>query len=272
VLAAPQAPARRSRTRQPRPYGPGPEGPGCGPRDPRAHIGHRPTRHLQEAPGPQARADDRRHGTGGAGRPGHGTPSGAHHVVGGPRRHPCGGITARSLPKAVRTQQSCARVSTDHHRNRNAPGHRGRLGPHRLCDGATPVPSRPSEPRPEGTGETQIVQAPAREALELIGPPRDSTPSVSTAPEPAAPTLSAAAPTPAVPPPAPPPRKKHRGSPPQRYGPPPESRPHVDIPPLPKDLPTRPPKNSDVCALGHKYGGWGRDTPQAAICKDVYGR
>ncbi|MDX2807981.1 hypothetical protein PV406_27155, partial [Streptomyces scabiei] len=33
-----------------------------------------------------------------------------------------------------------------------------------------------------------------------------------------------------------------------------------------------PPGNSDVCALGHKYGGWGKDTPQAAICRDVYGR
>ncbi|MDX2998500.1 hypothetical protein PV460_37245, partial [Streptomyces scabiei] len=36
---------------------------------------------------------------------------------------------------------------------------------------ASPVPSLPSEPRPDGTGGTAIVQAPAREALELIGPP-----------------------------------------------------------------------------------------------------
>ena len=47
---------------------------------------------------------------------------------------------------------------------------------------------------------------------------------------------------------------------------------HVEIPPLPKGVPTTPPKNSDVCALGHRYGGWGKDTPQAVICKDVYGR
>ncbi|MDX3602389.1 hypothetical protein PV727_30020, partial [Streptomyces scabiei] len=40
----------------------------------------------------------------------------------------------------------------------------------------------------------------------------------------------------------------------------------------PAPVPARPPGNSDVCALGHKYGGWGRDTPQAAICRDVYGR
>ncbi|WP_328840322.1 hypothetical protein [Streptomyces europaeiscabiei] len=134
---------------------------------------------------------------------------------------------------------------------------------------ASPVPSRPSMPRPDGTTETQIVQAPAREALELIGPPRESTPSTSTAPKPTVPDPTTAAPTPTAPPP--PPRDERPGAP-ERHGPPPESRPHVEVPPLPGTLPTRPPKNSDVCALGHKYGGWGKDTPQAAICKDVYGR
>ncbi|MFE7835394.1 hypothetical protein ACFU53_04750 [Streptomyces sp. NPDC057474] len=132
----------------------------------------------------------------------------------------------------------------------------------------SPVPSRPSEPRPDGTTETQIVQAPAREALELIGPPREPTPSASTTSKPAASTPEAVTPTPA----APPPPQEERQGPPERHGPPPESRPHVEIPPLPKTIPTDPPKNSDVCALGHKYGGWGKDTPQAAICKDVYGR
>jgi hypothetical protein len=37
---------------------------------------------------------------------------------------------------------------------------------------------------------------------------------------------------------------------------------------VPKDVP----KKADVCALGTKYGGWGKDTPQSVICKDVYGR
>ncbi|MER6155937.1 hypothetical protein ABT147_10375 [Streptomyces sp. NPDC001868] len=138
---------------------------------------------------------------------------------------------------------------------------------------ASSVPSRPSEPRPDGTTATQIVQAPAREALELIGPPREPTPRAPTKPKPTAPTPAAATPTPAAPPPpsAPPPRNEHRARP-ERHGPPPESRPHVEIPPLPGTVPTQPPKNSDVCALGHRYGGWGKDTPQAAICKDVYGR
>ncbi|MFF5363095.1 hypothetical protein ACFY4I_27500 [Streptomyces scabiei] len=136
---------------------------------------------------------------------------------------------------------------------------------------ASPVPSLPSEPRPDGTGGTAIVQAPAREALELIGPPRSPAPSASTAPEPAAPATASTDPRPAAPAPAPPPRGK-RQAPPERYGPPPGSRPRVDVPHVPENLPARPPGNSDVCALGHKYGGWGRDTPQAAICKDVYGR
>lgn len=136
---------------------------------------------------------------------------------------------------------------------------------------APPVPSRPSEPRPDGTGDTQIVEAPAREALALTGPPRSPTPAASTQPRAAAPATASTAPEPAAPAPAPPPRRK-RQTPPQRYGPPPATRPHVDIPPLPENIPARPPGNADVCALGHKYGGWGRDTPQAAICKDVYGR
>ncbi|WP_371581820.1 hypothetical protein [Streptomyces sp. NBC_01314] len=136
---------------------------------------------------------------------------------------------------------------------------------------ASPVPSRPSEPRPDGTTETQIVQAPVREALELIGPPRKSTPSTSTAPKPAvsAPTATTPTPTPPVPPP---PQEERRGAPERHGPPPPESRPRIEVPPLPRNIPTEPPKKSDVCALGHKYGGWGKDTPQASICKDVYGR
>ncbi|MEI5527632.1 hypothetical protein WB401_38850 [Streptomyces brasiliscabiei] len=137
----------------------------------------------------------------------------------------------------------------------------------------SPVPSRPSEPRPDGTTRTQIVEAPAREALELIGPPRESASGSSAKPRPAAPTASAAtAPTPTPTAPPPPPPRNERRQPPERHGPPPVARPDVEIPPLPRTVPSAPPKNSDVCALGHRYGGWGKDTPQAAICKDVYGR
>lgn len=134
-----------------------------------------------------------------------------------------------------------------------------------------PVPSQPSEPRPEGTAEPQIVQAPAREALELIGPSRQPTPSASVAPEPAT-SRPTAAPAPLT---APPPRAE-RSAPPKQHRTP-KSQPRIEVPyvphvpRVPKGVPTDPPKNEHVCALGHKYGGWGKDTPQAVICKDVYG-
>ncbi|MGW0712297.1 hypothetical protein ACWD4G_41210 [Streptomyces sp. NPDC002643] len=138
-----------------------------------------------------------------------------------------------------------------------------------------PAPSQPSEPRPDGTTETQIVEAPAREALELIGPPRKPTPSTSEAPEPATSTPAAATPPPTPSAPQPPRPQEKRPAPPdrQQHREPSKSAAEVEIPPVPEPFPTEPPKkNADVCALGHKYGGWGKDTPQSLICKDVYGR
>jgi hypothetical protein len=110
------------------------------------------------------------------------------------------------------------------------------------------------------------MQAPAREALELIGPSRRPTPSASSrASRPAATSAPVAASTaPAA--------RRERPAPPRRPAPPPRSRPHVEIPQIPETIPAAPPRNGDVCALGRKYGGWGKDTPQAVICKDVYGR
>ncbi|OUD01098.1 hypothetical protein CA983_22170, partial [Streptomyces swartbergensis] len=32
------------------------------------------------------------------------------------------------------------------------------------------------------------------------------------------------------------------------------------------------PDNTDVCALGRRYGGWRADSPEATICRDAYGR
>ena len=31
-------------------------------------------------------------------------------------------------------------------------------------------------------------------------------------------------------------------------------------------------KNTDVCALGKKYGGWQQDSPEAVVCRQAYGR
>ncbi|WP_159766124.1 hypothetical protein [Streptomyces sp. HM190] len=132
--------------------------------------------------------------------------------------------------------------------------------------GTPPAPSQSSQPRPDGTTETQVVQAPAREALELIGPSRRPTPGASSPPPGPAATSAPDASTPTAPA-----ARRERPAPPRRPGPPPASRPRVEIPPIPEAVPTGPRRKGDVCALGHKYGGWGKDTPQAVICRDVYG-
>ncbi|KPI00807.1 lipoprotein, partial [Actinobacteria bacterium OK074] len=59
---------------------------------------------------------------------------------------------------------------------------------------------------------------------------------------------------------------------------PPPPAPRADLPSvvsdvIPKDaVPKAVPKNADVCALGRKYGGWPKDSPQSTICKNAYGR
>jgi len=124
--------------------------------------------------------------------------------------------------------------------------------------GPPPPPPPVSEPRPDGSVEPQVVQAPAREALELIGPARRPSPPAST---PARTSPAGPAATPANPPrrvPAEPPRRPE----PRR----PEPR---TVPQLPTPVPST---NTDVCALGRTYGGWQADSPESTICKDMYGR
>ncbi|GAA3817177.1 hypothetical protein [Streptomyces chiangmaiensis] len=116
-----------------------------------------------------------------------------------------------------------------------------------------PAPSRPSAPRPDGSTEPRVVQAPAREALEMVQPseppsPFHTTPSSAPPPHPGA--------APSRPPADPQPR---------RTGP----RTHVQLPPaVSEDLP----RNADVCALGRRYGRWRADSPEAKICGSTYGR
>jgi hypothetical protein len=114
-------------------------------------------------------------------------------------------------------------------------------------------PSRTSPPRPDGKAGPQIVQAPAREALELIGPSRKPSPS---APAPHR--------TP-VPAPAAPQAPSHHPGPEQH----PHPRPHRPAPRT--DVAPEQPTSTDVCALGRKYGGWKADSPEAVICKGTYG-
>ncbi|WP_329279697.1 hypothetical protein [Streptomyces sp. NBC_01451] len=139
---------------------------------------------------------------------------------------------------------------------------------HPTAPGPLPAPVQPSAPRPEGRAEPQIVQAPAREALELIGPDRGPAQAPRTPQSDGEPHRPAGA-APAAPPaaaPAPPPRRTK----PKKRPPKPERRhtqPRVELPEVSRPVH----ENTDVCALGRKYGGWGKDSPQTVICKEAYG-
>lgn len=134
--------------------------------------------------------------------------------------------------------------------------------------GSSPVPARPSVPRPEGSGAPRIVQAPASEALGLVGPPRTPAPSKTPAAT-SPPATAPASPGPAAPRHVPPPRA---GTPQQPRTRPEDHRRRREEP-LRVPEPTRSVTgNADVCALGRAYGGWPADSPQATICRDAYGR
>ncbi|MDT9700408.1 hypothetical protein [Streptomyces sp. P17] len=130
--------------------------------------------------------------------------------------------------------------------------------------GPVRAPAQPSAPQQDGRAEPQIVQAPAQEALELIGPPRRTE---HKPPATQRPTQSAPAP---AAPPAPPPTPRSHPRPahprPEERPAPPRSR--VEIPDVTESVR----KNTDVCALGKKYGGWRKDSPEARICERTYGR
>ncbi|MGW2516283.1 hypothetical protein ACWC09_04475 [Streptomyces sp. NPDC001617] len=125
------------------------------------------------------------------------------------------------------------------------------------------APSQLSAPRPDGEEEPQIMQAPAREALEMIGPSRRAeagTPKQHRA--------AAGVPAPAERPAAPRshPRPHPRAPHPEHRHP---QRPRVDIPDGTKSVPK---SAKDVCALGRHYGGWKAESPESVICKQAYGR
>ncbi|MFE3634475.1 hypothetical protein [Streptomyces sp. NPDC059168] len=119
---------------------------------------------------------------------------------------------------------------------------------------ADTVPSRRTEPRPDGSAVPRVVQAPAREALEMVGPSRRPRHGEPAAPHrtPAAPPLTHHRPA-APPAPAPPhqaPRERGGGLPGAAQ----------PVPPAP-----------DVCALGRQYGGWRGGSPESEICEQTYG-
>ncbi|MEV1067613.1 hypothetical protein [Streptomyces sp. NPDC050263] len=127
--------------------------------------------------------------------------------------------------------------------------------------GPAMAPSRPSVPRPDGRAETQIVQAPAREALEMIAPSRKPEPTAPATPAQRRRTAAAPAEQPPAPRSRPHSRPPHPA--PRRHAPP-----RVELP----DVEAEVRRNTDVCALGRKYGGWRQDSPEAVICEQAYGR
>ncbi|MEU6987428.1 hypothetical protein ABZ946_29075 [Streptomyces sp. NPDC046324] len=121
---------------------------------------------------------------------------------------------------------------------------------------APPPPLEVSGPSPHVDVAPQIVEGPAREALE------------------------AALPAPAPPSPRATPRKPRQqngttvrngtGSP-QRQSSTPREKERTK-PPRPPGVPEPPRSRADVCRLGAQYGGWHPESVQATICKDAYGR
>ncbi|MGW1055079.1 hypothetical protein ACWDBD_21260 [Streptomyces sp. NPDC001118] len=126
-----------------------------------------------------------------------------------------------------------------------------------------PAPALPAVPRPDGSAEPRVVQAPAREALEMTGASRHPE-----HPAPSATHHSTEAPTvtpphrPPAAPPAPP-----RPHPHPRTHPVIPWQPHTDAPALPNPVPKAP----GVCALGRQYGGWQEGSPASKICDQAYG-
>jgi hypothetical protein len=109
------------------------------------------------------------------------------------------------------------------------------------------------------------VQAPAREALEMIGPSRPSkTP---------APPSHRAAPRPTPERETPPDDRSGRVRP-TRPGTGGNGRPRppaTDLPDVAEPMRRGASGGPDVCALGRQYGGWRPGSPEATICKEAYG-
>ncbi|MFI8348324.1 hypothetical protein [Streptomyces sp. NPDC085596] len=121
-------------------------------------------------------------------------------------------------------------------------------GPAAPAAGPDASPSRAAEARPDGSALPRLDQGPGREALERTGP----------SPGPKTPRRSAAAPVPE-------PRRTPAVPAPRRAYP---ERPRTDTPHAPRAVPGVP----NVCALGKKYGGWPKNSPQSTICERAYGR
>ncbi|MEN8654324.1 hypothetical protein ABCR94_27950 [Streptomyces sp. 21So2-11] len=139
------------------------------------------------------------------------------------------------------------------------------------CVAVQPRPAHapPTEPpRLSQDVQPQIVQAPAREALDAVLPP---------SPAPAPPGGGAVREEPrrtaAVRPAPAPPRQAPAApaAPPKAADRPPRILPSLPVPvPVPAGAVAG--TGADVCALGEGYGGWRPDSPETRICRETYGR
>ncbi|MFD9820858.1 hypothetical protein [Streptomyces violascens] len=112
-----------------------------------------------------------------------------------------------------------------------------------------PPAAPPARPPGGGAPQTQIVQAPAREALNSVMPPDAPSPS-----------------------PPPPPKAEQPDAPRHHHHPRAEQPEHHPAAPRKRHpRPAPPPASGDICALGEGYGGWRPDSPEARICREAYG-
>ncbi|MEU9523063.1 hypothetical protein [Streptomyces sp. NPDC048224] len=131
--------------------------------------------------------------------------------------------------------------------------------------------ARSSAPRPEGPAEPRVVQAPAREALEMIGPSPTAERAAGAPRRSKPPTASTA--------PHDPPAARAPGRRPVRPAPPEHTRapdtarprPRPRVPDLPGTSGAGSGGKADVCSLGKQYGGWRPGSPESRICEQAYG-
>ncbi|MFJ5773742.1 hypothetical protein [Streptomyces sp. NPDC093094] len=138
--------------------------------------------------------------------------------------------------------------------------------------GPPAAPSQPAVPHADGRAGPQVVQAPAREALEAAGSGRTPAPQPSSGPS--GPGAQRSAPRGAVaePPPRAPHPERPRGHVQPRPDEPRHSRDQAPAPRIPEGLRESVRRNADVCALGRKYGGWRAGSPETVACERAYGR
>ncbi|WP_240926121.1 hypothetical protein [Streptomyces sp. JB150] len=141
--------------------------------------------------------------------------------------------------------------------------------------GPSAAPSPPPAAEPSGRAAPQVVQAPAREALDRVGPSPRRTTSAAEQHSPTAPATASAptAPT-AAPRTGPRPERQRPQHPhhPQHREPRTAKPPRTNVPAVPdlgKHIPQGP---AHVCALGRTYGGWQPGSPESTICDNTYGR